>query len=153
MITVCEGNIFTIEVDALVNPVNCVGVMGAGLALQFKERWPYYFNNYRWRCQQKMVQLRNVYAFNDVWPSGRPVTLISFPTKSHWKDKSNLDDIGFGLSALGDFLKRAPNIKSVSIPALGCGLGGLGWEDVEHIVNSMLLCYIPDVDIRLFKPQ
>lgn len=152
MLTICEGDIFATEVDALVNPVNCVGIMGAGLALQFKERWPYYFKNYKWRCQQKMIHLRNVYAFNDMWDSGYPLTLISFPTKNHWKDKADLNDIGFGLSALGDFLKRTKDIKSISIPALGCGLGGLSWDEVEPVIHMMLAAFLPDVDIRLFKP-
>lgn len=153
MLTICEGDIFETEVDALVNPVNCVGVMGAGLALQFKNRWPHYFKNYKWRCQNNMVHLRNVYVFNDIWPSsGAPVTLISFPTKNHWDDKSNLDDIGFGLDALGEFLRRSKAIKSVSIPALGCGLGGLSWEQVEPVIDSMLTAYLPDREIRLFKP-
>lgn len=152
-ITYRSGDIFAEEVDALVNPVNCVGVMGAGLALEFKKRWPEYEFNYVNDCHMGRVKLRQVMAHVGTWPRGRPVHLISFPTKRHWRDRSHIDDIGYGMDSLGNFLKDKDNIQSVAIPALGCGLGGLDWEPVKGLIEQMLGCFLHEKDIRVYEPH
>ena len=130
------GNILACEAQAYVNPVNCVGVMGAGLALQFKLAYPKMFRDYRLACELGKV------AIGSVWPFDRGLTstprwIINFPTKRHWRDVSEIDSIDRGLVSLKWFL--ADNeIKSVAIPALGCGLGGLDWVDVKASIERSL---------------
>ncbi len=154
MITIRRGDMFAEEVDALVNPVNCVGVMGAGVALEFKKRWPAYEANYANDCEMGRMSLTQPMLWPDRWPSGRPVKLISFPTKQHWREKSRLREIELGLRNLATILKAHEfDIRSVAIPALGCGLGGLAWNDVKDLMFQMLVCYVPDTDIRLYEPM
>lgn len=154
MITVRRGDMFAEEVDALVNPVNCVGVMGAGLALEFKKRWPRYESAYANDCRMGRMCMTQPMLYPDHWPSGCPVKLISFPTKNHWRDRSNLDDVGYGLDKLGTILRAHTfDIRTVAIPALGCGLGGLPWTEVNNLIHQMLASYVPDTDIRLYEPR
>ena len=135
MITFKKGNIFEQEVDAIVNPVNCVGVMGKGLALEFKKR---YNRNYYWyltKCSEKNIKLGNIFIYTET-DQKPPLTIINFPTKYHWRDKSCLSDIEKGLDDLIEHLPES--VKSIAFPALGCGLGGLDWKDVKSIMQAKL---------------
>jgi O-acetyl-ADP-ribose deacetylase (regulator of RNase III) len=125
-------------VQALVNPVNCVGVMGAGLALQFKRAWPDNFNAYVQACKAGQVRPGKVFAF-DVAPQGqsKPRWILNIPTKRHWKDASRLDDIEAGLADLVVQI-RERGIDSVAIPPLGCGLGGLDWMEVRPRIMAAM---------------
>ena len=136
MIKFKKGDILTEDTEALVNTVNCVGIMGRGLALQFKEVFPENFKSYAVACKQKKVQPGRMF----VYETGRltnPRYIINFPTKRHWRDKSRIEDIDAGLIALAAEI-RAQNIQSVAIPPLGCGLGGLNWHDVQPRIEKML---------------
>lgn len=133
-ILLVRGNMLDSGAQALVNPVNCVGVMGAGLALQFKRKFPANFIAYRHACKDGLVRPGKVFIFQD-----KEKYIINFPTKRHWRDKSKLEDIDAGLVDMVAQVKRL-GIKSVAIPKLGCGLGGLEWVDVlplilQHVTN------------------
>lgn len=148
MIKYKTGNILEDESEALVNAVNCVGIMGSGIALQFKNAFPANYKAYREACAEKRVKLGQMFIyFNDDDPS----FIINFPTKDHWKDKSKLVDIEQGLSALAETIKVLP-IPSVAIPALGCGLGGLDWKDVKPLIEKMAH-KLPDVEITVYEPH
>lgn len=129
------GNILTEDAEALVNTVNCVGVMGRGLALKFKEAFPENFKSYAVACKQKEVQPGQMF----VYETGRltnPRYIINFPTKRHWRENSRMEDIDAGLIALAEEI-RSHNIHSIAIPALGCGLGGLDWLEVRPRIERM----------------
>lgn len=148
MITFTHGDIFTtgVPVDALVNPVNCVGVMGAGLALAFKRRYPTAFLAYVKACQRGEVAPGRVFTFA---VGGH--TIFHFPTKRHYRDGSRLEDIEAGLDALVKEIRKH-EVTSVSIPALGCGLGGLDWKDVQpRIVKAMKP--LTNVRVLVFEPE
>lgn len=134
MITVTEGDIFESKCQTLVNPVNCVGVMGAGLALAFKQRFPAMFLDYQDRCKRHQVRLGEPYLFSH----GSGTLILNFPTKDHWKDDSYLSDIMSGLESLRSMIFYDPKIYSVAMPALGCGLGGLSWSDVGPMMLGTL---------------
>ena len=134
MIEYRNGDIFTARTDALVNPVNCVGVMGKGLALEFKRRWPENFVAYQERCGRGMIEPGRVFVF-DTGASDRPRYIMNFPTKRHWRDASLLGDIEAGLV---DLVAKslALNLGSIAIPALGAGLGGLHWTQVRRRIEQ-----------------
>ena len=126
LIEYATGDLLSASVDALVNPVNTVGVMGKGLALAFKKRFPENFAAYR----AADVVIGKMFVFE------RPIAprwIINFPTKRHWRDASRLEDIQAGLVDLVDQLRQR-EISSVAVPALGCGLGGLDWKDVRPLI-------------------
>ena len=137
MIEYIEGDIFASNADAIVNPVNCVGVMGAGLAKQFKTRYPDNFQAYQEACRQDEIQPGRVFAF-DRGPGKRPRYIFNFPTKRHWRDASRMSDIRTGMEDLVKQLEARPNINHVGIPALGCGWGGLRWVDVSREIENAL---------------
>ncbi|MHC5542000.1 macro domain-containing protein, partial [Singulisphaera rosea] len=147
---VVEGNILEANVQALVNPVNTVGVMGKGLALQFKQTFPAMFNAYRIACEAGWVKIGQVYV-HDRGATAKPRYILNFPTKRHWKDPSSLEDIEAGLIALADELKTL-GITSVAIPALGCGLGGLPWGVVLLMIER-LIGTIPGVETLIYGPS
>lgn len=120
MIKYVKGNILESDAEALVNPVNCVGVMGAGLAKQFKAKYPEMFDKYKELCKQGKFHGGHIHIYQI---KGKRRFIINFATKVHWKDKAKLDYIKFGLGTLVYFLKYTPLIKSIAIPALGCGDG------------------------------
>ncbi|MFG3710832.1 macro domain-containing protein [Micromonospora sp. NPDC047730] len=130
-----EGDLFAADVDALVNPVNCVGVMGRGLALQFKQRFPANFATYREACQEGLVQPGKVLVV--LARQDRHRYVINFPTKRHWRQPSRIEDVEAGLRDLARSI-RALRISSVALPALGCGLGGLQWKDVRPRIEETL---------------
>jgi O-acetyl-ADP-ribose deacetylase (regulator of RNase III) len=149
MIQFRQGNLLEFDAEALVNPVNCVGVMGKGLALQFKNAFPDNFRQYKKACDAKEVRPGQMFTI----ATGsilNPRYIINFPTKRHWKDPSRLKDIEAGLQALITELKDS-SIKSVAIPSLGCGHGGLDWATVRPMIIEAL-SKVPDVDAVVFEP-
>jgi O-acetyl-ADP-ribose deacetylase (regulator of RNase III) len=143
------GDIFKADADAIVNTVNCVGIMGRGIALQFKNAYPANFKAYKAACDAEQVQPGRMFMFE----TGKftPRFIINFPTKRHWKGKSRIEDIEAGLIALADEI-TSRGINSVAIPPLGAGLGGLDWDDVLPRIKSALQD-IPDVDVVIFEPK
>jgi O-acetyl-ADP-ribose deacetylase (regulator of RNase III) len=135
---------FASKAEALVNPVNTVGVMGKGLALAFKKKFPDNFAAYR----DAALAPGTMFVF-DRSPR-TPRWIINFPTKRHWRDPSRIEDIRSGLV---DFVAQlvARDIESVAVPALGCGLGGLAWTDVRPLIADACRA-IPDVRVELFAP-
>ncbi|MBQ1047818.1 macro domain-containing protein [Micromonospora sp. C51] len=129
------GDLLAADVDALVNPVNGVGVMGKGLALQFKRRFPANYAAYRDACNRGEMQPGNVLTV--LVRQGRHRYVINFPTKRHWRDPSRMEDIEAGLEDLAKTI-RALRIESIAVPALGCGLGGLDWNDVRPRIVAIL---------------
>lgn len=151
MITYTHGNILKAKAEALVNTVNCVGVMGKGIALQFKKAFPEaYFNHYQTACRHQEVEPGKVH----IWETGNlfnPRYIINFPTKKHWKGRSRYEYIEAGLQSLISELSRL-GIQSVAIPPLGCGLGGLKWEKVRQMIEEAF-SGLPNVDVFLYEPK
>ena len=149
MIKFKKGDLLKEPVQALVNPVNCVGVMGKGLALQFKEAYPENFYEYKKACNEKIVQPGKMFtvATNNLV---NPQYIINFPTKRHWKDNSRLDDIKLGLIALTIKIKQL-NIISIAIPPLGCGNGGLSWNVVKSLIESAFE-QMESTQVIIFEP-
>ena len=143
------GSIFDERVDALVNPVNCVGAMGAGLALQFKKAFPENFRAYAELCETGGLRTGEMFVFET--GAMFPTHIINFPTERHYKDKSRMQYIEDGLLALVDEIERR-EIESIAIPALGCGLGGLGWGDVRPLIVGMFED-MEEVEVVVFEPQ
>ena len=144
------GDILAEDADALVNTVNCVGVMGRGIALQFKNAFPQNFKAYAAACKRKEVRPGSMFVF-ETEELTNPRYIINFPTKRHWRGKSRMEDIDAGLSALREVI-RSKKIRSVAIPPLGAGLGGLGWSDVRsRIEESLGPC--SDLRIVVFEPH
>lgn len=144
-----EGDLLRDDAEALVNPVNCVGVMGKGLALAFRRAWPAHFDAYQAACRAGQVR-PGVLLFHDRGVDGSPRYLVCFPTKRHWREASRLEDIEAGLKALADEVV-AREIRSIALPALGCGLGGLSWPDVRARIEGEL-SRLSGVEVRVYAP-
>lgn len=138
------------DVDAIVNTVNCVGVMGKGIALQFKKKWPANFKAYAAACKAKQVKPGEMFIF-DLGGLATPRFIVNFPTKGHWRSASKLEDIESGLQDLVTQIK-ALNIQSIAIPPLGCGNGGLAWGTVKPLIENYF-AEIPNTQVRLFEPS
>lgn len=136
MIEYKTGDIFSENVEALVNSVNCVGVMGRGIALQFKNVFPENFKAYADACKIGDVQPGLMFVFETGYLTN-PRYIINFPTKRHWRGKSRIEDIDAGLISLSLEIRRR-NIQSIAIPPLGSDLGGLDWDDVRPRIEDML---------------
>ena len=126
------GDIFDFKVDALVNPVNTVGVMGAGLAKQFKVRYPLMYEDYRIRCMSGEVNIGKVYLYKT-----ENIGVLNFPTKVHWRDNSDVNDI---INGMWNFLTlyKQLGIKSIAFPLLGAGLGGIPATESVSILQEYL---------------
>lgn len=150
-----KGDMFSEPVDAIVNTVNCVGVMGKGVALEFKSRWPDNFKAYKKLCDAKSLMPGQMFVFDtqELFSSDGPRYLVNFPTKQHWRAKSKMSFVEDGLDALAiDILKFG--IKSIAIPPLGCGNGGLDWADVKPLIEQKLSRLDDvDVDVVVFEPK
>lgn len=149
MITITRGNLLEADVEALVNTVNCVGYMGKGIALQFKKAFPENFRAYQRACQAGQVQPGSMF----VYPTGSmlsPRYIINFPSKRHWRGKSRIEDIQAGLVDLIEVVRKQ-RIASIAVPPLGCGLGGLDWNQVRPMIEEAFAA-VPDVDLILFEP-
>ena len=131
-----KGDIFTAKTQAIVNPVNCVGVMGKGLALKFKQKYPDCFISYQKECSEGRIVLGKVFVFDN--KTKCPRYILCFPTKDHWRDSSILDNIERGMNNLVFSVFLDYNINSIAIPALGCGLGGLLWSEVKPIIHKYM---------------
>ena len=145
-----RGNLLEADADALVNTVNCVGVMGKGIALQFKQAYPENFRRYEQACRAHEVQPGRMLTVRIDRQSG-PRFIINFPTKRNWKQKSRLVDIAAGLPALIAEV-RALGIRSIAVPPLGCGNGGLNWADVVPLIEKAF-AEVPDVHVILYEPD
>ena len=149
MIEYKTGDILAEDVEALVNSVNCVGVMGRGIALQFKKAFPDNFKAYASACTREKVQPGRMFVFETGYLTG-PRYIINFPTKRHWRGKSRLEDIEAGLVALVQEIKER-NIHSIALPPLASGLGGLEWQEVRQCIEAGLR-ELSDVRIIVFEP-
>jgi O-acetyl-ADP-ribose deacetylase (regulator of RNase III) len=150
MITYKQGDILGENVEAVVNTVNCVGVMGRGIALQFKKTYPDNFKVYAAACKRKEVQPGQMFVF-ETGQLMNPRYIINFPTKRHWRGKSRMEDIESGLVALAEEV-RARGIRSIAVPPLGAGLGGLDWSQVRGRIEAAL-CGLEDVQVVVFEPR
>lgn len=150
MIEYKTGNILAEEVDAVVNTVNCVGVMGRGIALQFKKHFPENFRAYAAACRRGEVAPGRMFVL-ETGSLTPPRFIINFPTKRHWRGKSRLEDIRSGLAALTDEIQKR-GIRSVAIPPLGCGLGGLRWDEVRPLIAASLEP-LGEVRVVIFEPR
>lgn len=150
MIEYRSGDILRDEAEALVNTVNCVGVMGRGIALQFKRAFPENFAAYAEACRQERVNPGRMFVFatGQLTP---PRYIINFPTKRHWRGKSRLDDIEAGLEDLVAVI-RDNGIRSVAVPPLGAGLGGLDWSDARPRIATAL-SILDDVSVSVYEPS
>lgn len=149
MITQADGNLLDADVDALVNTVNTVGVMGRGIALQFRRAFPAMFDDYVRAVKSGEVQIGRMHVWETDLLAG-PRFVINFPTKRHWRGGSNLRWIEAGLEDLVRTIGEH-KIRSLAVPPLGCGNGGLDWREVELRITRAL-GQLPDVEVLLFPP-
>jgi O-acetyl-ADP-ribose deacetylase (regulator of RNase III) len=149
MISIKSGDILAEDAEAVVNTVNCVGVMGRGIALQFKKAYPENFDTYEDACERGLVRPGRMLVF-ETGRLANPRYIINFPTKRHWKGKSKIEDIASGLAALVEEV-RAREIRSIAIPPLGCGLGGLDWNDVRPMIEKAFRGHT-ETDVRIYQP-
>lgn len=150
MIEFRKGNLFESDAEALVNTVNCVGVMGKGIALQFKQAFPDNFKEYKKVCRKNELQPGKmlVYKNNSLI---NPKYIVNFPTKKHWREKSKIEYIQDGLASLVEEIKSL-DIKSIAVPPLGCGYGGLKWEEVQPLMKKAF-SQIPTVHVIIYTPS
>jgi len=144
------GDLLEQRVDAIVNTVNTVGVMGKGIALQFKRKWPANAKAYEAACKRNEVVPGKMFVF-DNGGLVEPKLIINFPTKRHWRQPSRMSDIESGLVDLVAQVKHL-GVRSIAIPPLGCGNGGLDWNEVRPRIEKAFR-ELPDVDVRLFAPS
>ena len=150
MIEVTRGDILKADAEALVNTVNCVGVMGRGIAAQFKRAYPKNFNAYQQACMRHEVQPGRMLIV-ETGQLENPRWVINFPTKRHWRGNSRIEDIDAGLAALVADVRRL-GIQSIAVPPLGCGLGGLDWAAVRPRIEQAFAA-LPGVTVLLFEPD
>ena len=148
MIELTQGDILRADADAIVNTVNCVGFMGRGIAAQFKRAYPANFRAYEAACKRGEVQPGRMLVFPISEMPAR--WIINFPTKRHWRANSRIEDIKSGLVALIEQVRQR-NIRSIAVPPLGCGLGGLDWADVKPLIVQAF-AEVPDVRVLLYEP-
>jgi len=150
MIKIITGNLLDAKVEALVNTVNTVGVMGKGIALQFKESFPNNYKVYKDACKSGSVQIGKLLAVKDHNAILGEKLIINFPTKKHWKQPSQYEYIESGLVTLADFIQQN-KITSIALPPLGCGNGGLQWSLVKPMIEKHLSCL--DASISVYEPN
>ena len=150
MIEEGKGNLLEAPVEALVNTVNTVGVMGKGIALQFARAFPENLAAYEAACERKEVQPGKMFIQENRALTG-PKFIINFPTKRHWRQPSRLEDVENGLEALVADVRRL-GIRSIALPPLGCGNGGLSWGEVRPLIEAAFSS-LPDVKVFLFSPS
>lgn len=150
MIEYRHGDILHADTEAIINTVNCVGVMGRGIALQFKNAYPDNFKAYAKACKAEQVKPGKMFVFETNQLTG-PRYIVNFPTKRHWKGKSRIEDIVSGLEDLVRVVENY-NIRSIAIPPLGSGLGGLEWQDVKPLIESAVKP-LEQVQIAIYDPK
>ncbi|NJA04793.1 macro domain-containing protein [Methylococcaceae bacterium WWC4] len=150
MIEFVKGDFFKFDADIRINTVNCVGVMGAGVALAFKKKYPDMFKDYAKQCKAKQIKpgKPSVWHSGDLFSKG--VEIVNFPTKDHWRNPSEYEYVEGGLQWLSDYLKQK-NELTITLPALGCGHGGLDWNKVKSLIEK----YLADSPNRIlvFEPD
>ncbi len=151
MIETTHGNLLKAPAEALVNTVNTEGVMGKGIALQFRQAFPEMYRAYEKACEKGEVQLGKVQVFDLGGLVGGPRWIINFPTKGHWRARSRIEDIEHGLD---DLVTKVASlgIRSIAVPPLGCGNGGLNWSEVRPRIEQSF-AVVPDVRVLLFAPE
>ncbi|MDO4229694.1 MAG: macro domain-containing protein [Capnocytophaga sp.] len=154
MITYLQGNIFESDAQVLINTVNTDGVMGKGIALQFKNNFPNNFKAYRKACKENAVQVGKMFVTEDENLIYGKKIIVNFPTKTTWRKPSEYIYIEEGLKDLVKIIKEK-NIKSIAIPRLGAGNGGLDWEEVKKMIeqhlshlDTAIYIYEPTADIK-----
>jgi len=145
VITFVSGDIFSSPAQVVTNTINIVGVMGKGLALAFKTRYPTMFADYQRRCSENRVRPGEPY----LWEDDR-TQILNFPTKRHWRDPSHLEDVEAGLKYLAANYRNM-GILSIALPPLGCGLGGLKWQVVRPLIEKHLGA-LPDLEVFVYEP-
>jgi O-acetyl-ADP-ribose deacetylase (regulator of RNase III) len=150
MIEYKKGDMLREDVEALVNTVNCVGIMGRGIALQFRETFPDNYRKYAVACKREEVRPGKMFIVETGWLTN-PKFIINFPTKRHWRGKSRIEDIESGLEALHGEIERL-HIHSIAVPPLGSGLGGLHWPDVRARIEQVL-GDLRSVRVVVFEPN
>lgn len=148
MLEIATCNLLTSDADALVNAVNTVGVMGKGLALQFKRAFPDNFKDYAAACKAGDVVVGEVFVHRTGML--QPRFILNVPTKRHWRQPSQLDDVRAGIRALFDRV-CALGVASVAVPRLGCGLGGLDWSQVRPLIIAEAEA-VPQIGVLLYEP-
>ena len=136
------GNLLDADVDALVNTMNTVGVMGKGIALEFKHAYPQNFRAYKRACDAHQVRPGMMFVFDNC---------TGETTERHWRNPSRIGDIVGGLEDLREWIERL-RLRSLAMPPLGCGNGGLSWSDVRPLIEERLATLGSDVNIHLFVP-
>ena len=150
MIEHTQGNLLGADAEALVNTVNCAGYMGKGIALQFKQAFPDNFAAYQRACKAEEVQLGRMFV-SETGGLVNPRYIINFPTKRHWRGKSRMADIESGLKDLVAVVRRL-GVRSIAIPPLGSGLGGLDWQQIRPRIEAAF-ADLPDVHVLLYEPK
>lgn len=150
MTKLTQGNLLAAPAEALVNTVNTVGVMGRGIALQFKQAYPAMFRDYERACKGGELKLGKVQVFDLGGLVGGPRWIINFPTKGHWRADSRMADIEAGLKDLVLTIREL-RIRSIAIPPLGCGNGGLDWNQVRPRIEAAL-AHVPEVEALVYAP-
>lgn len=150
-IEIMEGDLFESDAHVLVNTVNCVGVMGKGIALEFKKRFPEVFEEYAKACSLGQVKPGQVHIVHLKERIGQTQAVINFPTKRHWRDKSLIEDIDSGLYDLVHEVGYS-FWHTIAIPALGCNNGGLSWDVVRPKIEAAW-AHLPNVRVLLYPPK
>ena len=141
-----QGDIFKSQAQVLVNPVNCVGVMGKGLALEFKKRYPDLDREYRSDCRAGRIRPGTVV----IYPAGAGRLVANLPTKDHWRQPSRMEYIILGLDGLAAHI-TSRKVTSVAVPAIGAGLGGLPWPPVKEAIEQIL--DLPGLSVEIYPPR
>jgi O-acetyl-ADP-ribose deacetylase (regulator of RNase III) len=144
MITIKHGNIFDSTADVLVCPVNCVGVMGAGVALEFKRRWPRMFYGYRRICNNELLRPGGIWW----WQDTADIIIACAATKHHWRDPSRIQWVE---SCLVDIADTFQKLDAIALPQLGCGCGGLDWAEVWPLYEKHLGNLDCDVEVWIYE--
>ena len=148
---IIHGDLLKADAHVLVNAVNCVGVMGGGLALAFKKSYPQMFRDYAHACRNGEVVAGGK---PHTWPLDKTHYIYNFPTKDHWKDPSRIEWVSKGLVHLRDFCDNFDKTKkfapTVALPPLGCGLGGLDWDDVKPVTEEAFKGYAGAVTVYFY---
>lgn len=147
MIMFTGGNIFESEANCLINTVNCEGYMGKGIAYQFKLRYPENNKSYVRACKNGKLFIGAIHSYNE---DGK--LIVNFPTKDKWREKSKISHIKIGLELLVALIKEQ-NIKSVAMPPLGCGNGGLSWKEVKQVIEEKLTTVADYCNIMVYEPS
>jgi O-acetyl-ADP-ribose deacetylase (regulator of RNase III) len=149
MIRYVQGNLLDAQAETLVNAVNTVGVMGKGIALAFKQRFDLNYRLYAAACRTGEVQVGRMFV-TETGEAAGPRWIVNFPTKQHWQQPSQLAWVTAGLADLQRFIRQQA-VRSIAIPALGAGLGGLAWPDVRGAIEAAL-ADLHEVQIDVYEP-